>query len=174
MRTLVVIRHAKAESFATTDHERDLTGRGRRDALELGSWLADAGVAPDHVLVSSARRTVATWDFLSRGLRQSPDAEIRDDLYSATPESALDVLREAPEAADVVIIVGHNPTVAYLAHLLDDGEPDQGAFRAMSEGYPTAAATVLEVPGHWSELTERAARITAFHVGNGSGGAAAL
>jgi phosphohistidine phosphatase len=162
------VRHAKAEGFAADDHARALTDRGRRDAVEAGLWLAGQGVVPDHVFVSSAVRTVATWEALAHGLRAAPEVAIEDALYSAGPEEVLEVLRTAPEDARVVFVIGHNPTAAYLAHLLDDGDPDPAAFREMSEGYPTAALTVLDVHVPWAELDAATARIVAFHVGHGS------
>jgi phosphohistidine phosphatase len=163
-----VVRHAKAEGFAADDHARTLTDRGRRDAVEAGLWLAAHGIVPDHVFVSSAVRTVATWEAMARGLRAAPEVAIEDALYSSGPEEVLEVLRTAPEDARVVAFVGHNPTAAFLAHLLDDGDPDPAAFREMSEGYPTSALTVLDVTVPWSELDAGTAHISAFHVGAGS------
>lgn len=165
------MRHAKAEGFAVDDHARALTGRGRRDAVEAGLWLASAEVVPDHVFVSSAVRTMNTWESLSHGLRASAEVAVDDALYSAGPESALEVLRTAPLDASCVLFVGHNPTAAYLANVLDDGRPDATAFRDMSQGYPTSALTVLDVPVAWADLTEGAAHISAFHVGRGAAAA---
>jgi phosphohistidine phosphatase len=167
-RRLVVMRHAKAEPFAPDDHGRVLTGRGRRDAVEAGLWLSAHGIAPDHVFVSSALRTVGTWEALSHGLRSVAEVAIDDSLYSAEPETVLEVLRTSPIDAAVVALVGHNPAVAYLAHALDGGEPDPVAFREMSEGYPTAALAVLEVDVPWADLDLGTARITHFHVGHGA------
>ena len=66
-----------------------------------------------------------------------------------------------------MLYVGHNPTAASLAHLLDDGDPDPDAFRAMSAGFPTAALAVLEVPVPWAELAAATGHLIAFHVGKG-------
>jgi len=77
------------------------------------------------------------------------------------------VLRTADPEATVLVFVGHNPTAAYLAHMLSDGSPDPDAFRAMSEGFPAAALAVLEVPIDWSDLAEGSASVTHFHVGKG-------
>ena len=38
----------------------------------------------------------------------------------------------------MVLFVGHNPTAASLAHLLDDGDAEPEAFREMSTGFPTS------------------------------------
>lgn len=162
------MRHAKAEGFAAVDHTRPLTDRGRRDAVEAGLWLAGQGIEPDHVFVSSAARTLGTWEALGRGLRSAAEVVVDDGLYSASPEYVLELIASAPVDASTVLVVGHNPTVAYVAHVLDDGEPDEDAFREMSEGYPTAALTVLEVSGDWADLAEGGAHIAAFHVGAGS------
>lgn len=163
------MRHAKAEPFAAADNERALTERGRRDAVEAGLWLAAAGVEPDYALVSSAARTTGTWEAMAHGLRSAAEVTFDEALYSAGPETMLDTIRAVPIDATTVIVVGHNPTVAYLAHSLDDGTPDEDAFREMSEGYPTAALTVLDVPVAWHEVGDATCHITAFHVGQGAG-----
>ena len=77
----------------------------------------------------------------------------------------IDVLRGAPEDAAVVAYVGHNPTAASLAHVLDDGEPDPAAFRAISAGFPAAAMAVLEVAVPWADLDAGTAHLLDFHVG---------
>ena len=54
MRRLVVMRHAKAEAVAASDHARRLVERGRQDAAEAGRWARAEGVLPDHAFVSTA------------------------------------------------------------------------------------------------------------------------
>lgn len=166
-RLLVVMRHAKAEPFSAEDHSRALTDRGRRDAAEAGIWLAAQGIVPDCVFVSSSVRAVATWEALAHGSRSTAEVRVEDSIYSASPEATLDVLRTAPLDARVLAYVGHNPTAAYLAHMLDDGDPEPVAFREMSEGYPTAALTVLEAKVPWDELETGTCHIALFHVGHG-------
>ena len=165
-RTLVVVRHAKAEPVGE-DHERRLTERGHRDAAEAGAWLAAQGIVPTHAMVSSAARAKATWESLAEGAGGSAVASYEDGLYSAGPDAALEVLRTAEPEATVLVFVGHNPTAAYLAHMLSDGTPDPDAFRAMSEGFPAAALAVFEVHVDWADLSEGSASVTHFHVGKG-------
>ena len=98
-------------------------------------------------------------------LRVARHPEVDGSLYSADPSTVIDVLRGAPEDAAVVVYVGHNPTAASLAHVLDDGEPDPTAFRAVSEGFPAAAMAVLEVPVPWADLDAGTAHLVDFHVG---------
>jgi phosphohistidine phosphatase len=166
-RLLVIVRHGRAQAFAQGDHHRELTDKGRREATAAGQWLAEQGIVPTHAFVSSATRTRQTWDALVVGNGTTAQPRIEDAVYSADADSALDLLRQSPADAEVVIYVGHNPTAASLAHLLDSGAPEPGAFRAMSAGFPTASVAVLEVTVPWAELDLGTGHLVAFRVGKG-------
>ena len=161
------MRHAKAEQTGATDYERRLAERGHADAAEAGRWLAARGVEPELALVSAAVRTQETWDSLVEGAGWDLDPELDEGLYSAGTQAALDLLRGVDDGITSVILVGHNPTMASLATILDDGEGDEEAGNALALGYPTSALTVLEYDGKWSELDEASASVVAFHVGRG-------
>lgn len=167
-RTLVVVRHAKAEATAATDHERRLDDRGTADAAALGDWLADAGVVPDHALVSDAARAQATWAAMADAAGWDVDCELSAALYDASPEAALDLVRECPAEARTIVVVGHNPTMGYLAEVLDDGDGDDDAITALvTSGFPTATAVVLGVETPWADLAESGATVRGFHTGRG-------
>jgi phosphohistidine phosphatase len=166
-RRLVVVRHAKAEQTADTDHARGLLDRGRADAAAAGQWLAGQGVVPDHALVSAATRALETWTALASGAGWDLQPSVDEGLYTAGPDTALDLLRRTPADARVLVVVGHNPTMAHLAQLLDDGEGDPGASNAMVSGFPTSAVAVFEYDGAWADLDLTSARLTTFHVGRG-------
>ena len=166
-RLLVVLRHGRAESFAEQDHARRLTERGRRDVAALGEWLARTGVRPDLALVSSVLRTRETWELVAAALPVQPEAQVGDDLYTASADTVLDAVRRVPEDVRTLVYVGHNPTAASLAQALEDGEPEMEAFVALSHGFPPGAAAVLRVPGAWSDLDAAGARLVDFHAPNG-------
>jgi phosphohistidine phosphatase len=159
------MRHAKAEPGGETDALRELAQRGWNDALEAGRWLAGRDLAPDAALVSSARRTTATWLAVAEGGSFGVAPSYSDSLYNAGPETALDLIRETAADVSVLVVVGHNPTMAYLAQLLDDGSGDVAAAREMAVGFPTCALAVYEVGVPWAELDLAAARLLSFHVG---------
>lgn len=166
-RVLVVMRHGKAEPYGDDDQGRRLTSRGEQEAASAGRWLASQDLLPDHALVSSAARTRGTWEALAAASGCTLAPEYSDDVYAAHTDTAIDLLRTVPADASVVLYVGHNPTVASLAHLLDAGDPDPVAFRMVTEGFPTAAIAVLEVPVPWSELDAGSARLVAGYAGRG-------
>jgi phosphohistidine phosphatase len=166
-RRLVVVRHSKAEQSGDTDHARRLLDRGRADAEDAGRWLAGQSVVPDHVLVSAAPRARETWDALAAGAGWEVEPDLDEGLYSAGPDTALDLLRQTPPDATVLVVVGHNPTMGHLAQLLDDGEGDPEASNAMVSGFPTSAVAIFEYDGPWADLDATSARLVAFHVGRG-------
>jgi phosphohistidine phosphatase len=166
-RLLVILRHGQAESFAAEDHQRRLTDRGRRTSFATGEWLARREIVPTNAFVSSAVRAQETWEAVIEGSGSSATVRLEDAVYTADTDTALDLLRTAPSDAQIVIFVGHNPTAASLAYLLDDGDPEPNAFRALARGYPPGAVAVLEVAVPWSDLGAATGHLVAFHVSKG-------
>lgn len=159
------MRHAKAEQTGPSDFERRLAERGHADAAEAGRWLAAQGIVVDLALVSAAVRTQETWESLSQAAGWALEAELDDGLYSAGTQTALDLLRGVDDAHATVVLVGHNPTMASLAAVLDDGEGDEGAGNELAMGYPTSALTVFSYDGAWKDLDQASASVVAYHVG---------
>lgn len=162
-RRLVLMRHATAAQEGGTDADRRLSDDGRAQAAVVGSWLRAAGVDPDAALVSAAARAVETWEAVARGAGWSLTPLVDRGLYTAGSDTALDLIRETLATVTTLVVVGHNPTVATVAQLLDDGEGDPGACTEMLMGYPPAAVTVFEYDGDWGDLDWGSARVAAFH-----------
>jgi phosphohistidine phosphatase len=161
------MRHAKAEQSGASDYERELTDRGVVDATQAGEWLASRGVEPDHALVSAAVRAQQTWEAVNEGGGWDLEGNFEEALYEAGTESALDLLRATDDHVGTLVVVGHNPTIASLAALLDDAEGDEEAGNEMALGFPTSALAVFSYDGDWADLDEASARVVAFHVGRG-------
>ena len=159
------MRHGRAEAFATEDLHRRLTERGVQEVEGAGRWLAGHGLVPTHAFVSSATRTRDSWEILAATTGSGIEPTVDDAIYAAGPDSALDILRACPEDAEVVLYLGHNPTAASLAHLLDDGDAEPEAFRGMSAGFPPSAIAVLDVHVPWADLDAATARLVGFYGG---------
>lgn len=170
LRTLVVMRHGKAEQSGPSDYERPLAPRGHLDSAAVGAWLARRDLVPDHVLVSGALRTRETWEHVRRGADEAwagLEATFDRGLYAADVDTALDLVRQVDDSHESVLVIGHNPTVAYLAQLLDDGEGDADAADGLALGFPTSATAVLACDSSWGDLAPGSARLVAHHVGRG-------
>ena len=162
MPTLLLIRHASAESFAPSDSERVLTKRGRADAQELGRWLASEGITPDLLYVSPAARARETAAEVRAGAGWTIEPTEDQGLYSADGEYVFDLLRVSSADAGTIAVIAHNPTMEILSHVIDDGT---GAASAdLAPGFPTAAVAVIEIDG-WRDLSAMSGRVRRFHVG---------
>jgi len=146
MRTLILLRHAKAVRAheADSDEARGLTGRGRREAALAGAAMEDAGLKPTLALVSTAQRTRETAE---HGLQNFALATEYDDaLYHAAPENIWDAF--SASEAETVVVVGHNPgigeLVSALVHQAHDGSK---LAREFSSHFPTAAFAAFEIKG---------------------------
>ncbi|WP_240770110.1 histidine phosphatase family protein [Nocardioides sp. GY 10127] len=166
-RRLVLVRHAQAQQIARSDHERPLTPRGQEDALAAGSWLAAQGISPDVALVSDARRTRETWTGLVDGAGWDLEPTVSPAVYEAGAASVLDLVWATDDDARTLLVLGHNPTMAMLASLLDDGSGDAEAGNAVALGFPPCSLVVLEVSGGWTAVQQASLRLTQFHVARG-------
>jgi phosphohistidine phosphatase len=141
-RTLVLIRHAKSDwSGDEPDYERPLAKRGKRQAPETGAWIA-ANLRIDLAVVSPATRAHATWRLVAAELDEQPEVVFDDRVYAASARTLLAIVRELPDSASTVAMVGHNPGLEDLVTLLT------GEWQAM----PTSAVAVIDVAGSWPDV----------------------
>lgn len=140
-----MLRHAKAaREPASNDEERPLTKRGRRDAAAAGEWLLERGLAPDHVLCSTAVRATQTWQRVSSALGKAASrTEVNFDarVYHANAADLLELVRSEPDDARITLTVGHNPASEELVARVT-GEP--------GVGLPTSGLAVVKVTGSWA------------------------
>jgi phosphohistidine phosphatase len=145
MKTLLVLRHAKADPEKATgsDHDRPLTKKGAKAARRIGELLREKHLVPDLVLASSADRARTTAELAARESGYPSSVDLLAELYLAEPPAYLDALRRLGGEADRVLVVGHNPGIEALVFRLT------GA----AEHMPTAALAECELPiTSWSEL----------------------
>lgn len=162
-RKIILLRHAFAGDGSGADHERELTVHGHVQAAAVGRWLHEHAIGIDEVLCSTAIRARQTAEGVWEG--GCPEADVRFDkrIYNAAPEQLLNVLREADEDANVVMLVGHAPGVPALASVLADGEGSAAAHGALAQGWPAGAVGVLTYQGAWGDLDAGTATLTKFH-----------
>ena len=167
MRQLLLLRHAKSswDDPSLPDHARPLNARGRRAAQAMSAAMRDLGLAPDVVLVSSARRTLQTLEAIAP-FPDSPMVEPMDDLYLAPWPRLLDLLRRAPETARSILLIGHNPGLQDLALALVGAGGMTGAAaaaaRRLAEGFPTCALAEFSIATPWHDLAEGGGRLVRF------------
>ncbi len=164
MRQLLLLRHAKSswDDPGLTDFARPLNPRGRAAAAAMRLAMAGLGLAPDQVLVSTAKRTLETLDAL-QPWDQTPLIEPMDALYLAPASQLLRALQEVQPTVRSVMVVAHNPGLHELAlELMGTAGPDSADARRVQEGYPSGALAEFLVTPPWAGLAAGGARLVRF------------
>jgi phosphohistidine phosphatase len=118
---LTLVRHAHAEwpNYAGKDYDRPLTDRGMADALATSREILAAGLKPDLLLSSAARRARDTSQILARELGLLAGAvRFSDRLYNANAATLEMAVQDASSRSKHILLVGHNPGIFDLARRL--------------------------------------------------------
>jgi len=109
------------------------------------------------VLCSPSARTRETLKRL--GVGDGAEVRIEDELYGASADELLAVLRDLPDELDSVMLIGHNPGIEDLTiRLASEGEE----LARVREKFPTAALATLELDTSWRGLAPGGAELVAF------------
>ncbi len=163
MRQLLILRHAKTErTNPHGDHARRLIDRGREDAVRMGQFLQREILVPNHALVSDATRAMETFESLVQGIGVRPAADIVPALYLAQPPDILDIMRDAPDSAETVLVIGHNPGLHQLAFDLGQRGPRK-LTNALAAGFPTCCLAVINCEtASWRDVHPSTCRLDRY------------
>ncbi|MCQ6556697.1 histidine phosphatase family protein [Streptomyces sp. C10-9-1] len=158
-RRIVLLRHAKADWPQVSDHERPLADRGRMDAPVAGRRLAQAGIAFDLALCSTATRTRETWKLVVHELPHRPRTVYEERLYEASLGELIALLNEVPDEVGDLLVIGHNPGMHALADALAGSVEGDTLSRMNRDGFPTSAYAVVGFSGPWKTLEHGSGRL---------------
>jgi phosphohistidine phosphatase len=164
MRRLLLFRHAKAERSepGMEDRGRKLIERGRTDAGRIGAYMASHALLPDRVMVSPSERTLETWKLAAAAIRKAPAGTSVEQLYGATPNAILGVIKDAPASAHSLLIVGHNPGLHELALMLV-ASGDSEMREHLREKLPTSGLVIIDFAfDNWIRVHPKSGRLERF------------
>lgn len=147
MKRLYLLRHAKAEpySFYKDDYERDLTQKGREQAISMGRLFFKEKFEVEKIYFSSANRTQQTTEHFSEAaLINLENAVAEKSLYNCELEAYNKLLHALPDELKSVMLVGHNNTISAAVE-----------FYANKVGFsmPLAGLAVIDFKiNSWTEL----------------------
>jgi phosphohistidine phosphatase len=146
MRILLLMRHAKSswkdESLA--DEDRPLNERGKLDAVRMGKFLRENGLAPDFILTSTAKRARQTAKRVCTSGKFVAPIEECEELYFSGPDAYVSRIAEVPPTVRTLLVIGHNPDLEVLA----------GRLTGESAILPSAAIARIELKAEsWRDLS---------------------
>lgn len=121
MKTVYLIRHAKSswDNPELDDYKRPLNRRGKKNAQEMGRRLAHAGIKPDFIVSSPAKRARSTARRIAKQIGYSKnDIVYNRELYLSESDTYLDVVEGYLHQVQSIAIVGHNFAITDLAEHL--------------------------------------------------------
>ncbi len=151
MKYLTLIRHAKSSwaEAGVPDHNRALNARGQLAAPAIANFLSTTYfgggkepallIPPDHVVASTAVRTVVTAEIFAARFGIARTRLYFDPrLYLASKDTMLDVVRDLDEESRHAVIVGHNPGIHEFCNAV--------LARAAVPKMPTCTAVLISFP----------------------------
>ena len=155
MKTLYLLRHAKSswKDPGVEDFDRPLNGRGREAAPLVGELIRKRKLRVDLIISSPAARARQTAALVRESAGLSADLLFDERIYEADVARLLEVVTQAAESADALLLVGHNPGMEELLTFLT------GEGRSM----PTAALACVPLDVEkWAKVRESAGRLEWF------------
>lgn len=137
MKTLIIIRHAKAEKTFGNDKGRALTERGINDASLMSKRLLTNGYKIDKIIASSAKRTQETAEIFANAFNIEPNLiTYFDNLYLGDPLDFFEAIEWLEENPDTLAVVGHNPGVTNFTN---------DVTKASIDDLPTCGIAIIKV-----------------------------
>ena len=145
---LILFRHAEAGPAASqsADAMRELTGFGKEQARVMSEYFFRENIPVDAIFCSPSVRTRQTTKILIQRLSFDPARVFYPhELYDASLDILVEILRDLDDAYHHIVVVGHNSALSYMAEYLTSS--------AVSLTTAAAAMVRLDIP-RWREITK--------------------
>ena len=122
------MRHADAQwkDPEVDDFARPLNRRGHSEAESMARRLMELKLVPDLIITSSARRAAQTAEILAHELSLLPRTiRYEEPLYLGGAQEILKLVRTIGPRVSHLMIIGHNPGISEVAHLLVPARRDR-------------------------------------------------
>lgn len=118
MKTLYLVRHAKSSwDYPVADLDRPLFTRGVNEAHLLSKHIEQLGVKPQKMISSPAIRALHTAIIFAKNLHYPlNNIDIDPNLYDFYGNQLLDVIKNADDSIDKLMIFCHNNAVTSVVN----------------------------------------------------------
>lgn len=121
MKTLILVRHAKSDwtNAESSDHDRTLNARGKKDAPVMAQRLKERIESLDNIVSSSATRALTTAQaFAIEFDIKEKNIQIEPALYLADIDAFYNIIATFDSDVKRVALFSHNPGITEFANLL--------------------------------------------------------
>jgi phosphohistidine phosphatase len=147
MKTLLIVRHAKSSwsNADTSDIDRPLNDRGKRDAPAMALKVIKAGAIIDLFVSSPAKRARQTTELFIREFgKKEKSIRFLPELYHASIQVFKDVVAGLEDDYSSVAIFSHNPGITAFVNTLTSVSIDN---------MPTCAVFAVTSPAdRWTDF----------------------
>lgn len=121
---VLIMRHGDAVLDAITDAERPLTLCGKKESLQVASWLNEQSMNIEQILVSPYLRATQTLDITREALILPGEQEVMPELTPGGDAVLMTCYLQAlaKEGCSAVLLISHLPLVGYLVAELCPGQ----------------------------------------------------
>jgi phosphohistidine phosphatase len=122
---IFIMRHGQAEYQASSDQARQLTSKGKHEALMMGQILKNNEIDFDALFVSTYIRAQQTMNIVTTEVNNHVSHEVLDFI---TPSGSAQFVHDyidgviVPKKLNTILIVSHMPLVSYLVETLTGGQ----------------------------------------------------
>jgi phosphohistidine phosphatase len=134
---IILLRHGEAERHAARDDLRELTPRGRSEALSAAMRIRASGFLPTAIYASPFVRARQTAEIVARELHSGVVGIVKGVTPDDDPRRALMALESLLRPGELPMVVTHMPFIGALTGLLVAGHASAGP------GFVTAGGVVL-------------------------------
>jgi phosphohistidine phosphatase len=165
MKRLILLRHAKSSwnDPVERDFDRPLNAKGKRAAETMGEHMQEQGVTFDSVIASPATRVIETLESVAKGYGEAIDPEWDRRAYLASNMTLLDIVHEADDRADALLLAGHNSGLEDLVLLLVPDSKGDKARAEVEEKFPTCSLAEMEFNAeNWADIAPGSGKLLRF------------
>lgn len=165
MKRLILLRHAKSswDDPVERDFDRPLNGKGLKSAQAMGSYMRENGITFDHVIASPAVRVTETLAGVSLTYGEEIAAQWDRRIYLASNMTLLDVVQEAPDDVESLLMAGHNSGIEDLVLLLVPESKSDTEREKVEEKYPTGALAEMSFDvDSWVDVEKGTGKLVRF------------
>ena len=124
-KNIYLLRHAQADEKMSeeADLDRALNATGLQNATKMGINFHKKAVVFDIIISSPAVRALATATLVAEQVKyDSNRIHQNSEIYEACIRTLLKVVNQLKEEWSTVLLVGHNPSITYLAEYISKAE----------------------------------------------------